>query len=133
MAQTKSQKVAAAKKAQEERAAAAKLKEEERAAAAKLKEEGAAASKRKRSDDEAESEKAASGEKEAASETPTTETGEPVEKKRRGMTSAVITMKPAADGNKDDRKVTGTALAEALEAVGKHTFSVGFGPGKERR
>ena len=43
------------------------------AAAAKQKEEAAAASKRNRSDNE------------AASETPTTETGEPVEKKRRGM------------------------------------------------
>ena len=44
------------------------------------------------------------------------------EKKRRGM--------PAADG----KKVTVAAVGEALEApVGKHTFSVGFGPGRERR
>ena len=45
-------------------------------------------------------------------------------------------MKPAANGKKDDHtysRVTGAAVAEALEAVGKHTFSVGFGPGRERR
>ena len=59
--------------------------------------------------------------------------GEPREKKRRGMTSFTLRVKPAADGKKDDRKVTGAAVAEALEAVGKHTFSVGFEPGRERR
>ena len=48
------------------------------------------------------------------------------ERKRRGTTTSTVSVKPAAS------KVTVAAVAEGLEAVGKHTFSVEFGPGRER-